>query len=177
LANALTNKKRFFLLARKIHKNSLTGFIPLDSKHLAGFTLLELITVVIIVAILVAISVPQYLKTVERSYDKEAIANLKLIKAAQKIYKLEYLVYYGAPNQDLINLINLNLRLDLNESVWDYYIVSGGVGQNNFFYAYARRYPPYKNPPEDYGRRWGISQALDEPICAPMGGGGPNACP
>jgi len=92
-----------------------------------GFTLLELIIVVITIAILVSLAVPQYSKAVERAREKEAIANLKLIQAAEKIYKLENTVFY-APQGD-INSINVKLRLDLTTVTWRY-TISGNV--NNF---------------------------------------------
>ena len=47
-------------------------------KRRFGFSLLELIMIVIILGILVSIALPRYIRAVERSIDKEAIANLQL---------------------------------------------------------------------------------------------------
>ncbi|MGB2662045.1 MAG: prepilin-type N-terminal cleavage/methylation domain-containing protein, partial [Candidatus Omnitrophota bacterium] len=35
------------------------GFIPLDRKHLTGFTLIEVLLVVVVIAILAAIAIPR----------------------------------------------------------------------------------------------------------------------
>lgn len=53
-----------------------------------GFTLLELLIVVLIVGILTAIVVPQYLKTVERSRMAEAVTNLRTLYNAEQHYFL-----------------------------------------------------------------------------------------
>ena len=52
-----------------------------------GFTLLELLMVVIIIAILATIALPTYLKTAERSRAAEALQNLASIRSSESRYK------------------------------------------------------------------------------------------
>lgn len=49
-----------------------------------GFTLLELLMVVIIIAILASIALPQYLRVAERSRASEALGILAAIRSSQK---------------------------------------------------------------------------------------------
>jgi len=59
---------------------------------------------------------------VEKAIDKEAIANLKLIQAAEKIYRMEIGGYYASTPPHIDN-INTNLRLELpagSDRKWDY---------------------------------------------------------
>lgn len=94
----------------------------------SGFTLVELLIVIIIIGILVAIALPSFEKTKENVLDKEAKANLKLIQAAEKIYKMELGVYYAGPD---INNINPGLKLDLPKGAsrsWNYQTDGNGTG-------------------------------------------------
>lgn len=142
-----------------------------------GFTLIELITVVIIIAILASLAVPNYIKTVERAKDKEAIVNLKLIMAAEKIYKMGNGNYYPPGNTQTsdINAINLGLGLDLNVSTWNYLIMTyspGGVHMEA-----DRQIGSPQNPPQGYQRNWWMNYTMDEPECTIFSGGNANACP
>jgi len=55
-----------------------------------GFTLTELLVVVIILSILATLSLPMLVKTIEKAKLGEAASNLNLIRTGQKIYFLEY---------------------------------------------------------------------------------------
>lgn len=112
------------------------------------FTLLELITVVIIMGILASIAFPVFTKTKEEVLNKEAKANLKLIQAAEKIYKMELGVYCASSD---IDTINPSLKLDLTGQNWSYSADTTGTGT-------ATR----------AGRTWTLYISNpDEPICSP----------
>ena len=53
----------------------------------AGFTLLELLMVVIIIAILAAVALPQYLRVAERSRAGEALQNLASIRGSENRFR------------------------------------------------------------------------------------------
>jgi len=74
-----------------------------------SFTLIELIVVVIIIGILAAFAAPQFAAVKQKALDKEAIANLQIIRAAQRAYKIDMGSYYSG---DVLG-INTNLKLDL----------------------------------------------------------------
>lgn len=54
-----------------------------------GFTLTEILIVVIIIGVLATLSLPVLVKTLEKAKVGEAISNLNLIRTGQKIYFLE----------------------------------------------------------------------------------------
>jgi prepilin-type N-terminal cleavage/methylation domain-containing protein len=96
-----------------------------------GFTLTEIIVVLIIVGILVTLAISQFGPSRERALGKEAIANLKLIAAAEKIYRIENSFYYpNSGSQTSVSIINSNLNLFLSEKNWDYRITDGTSGES-----------------------------------------------
>ncbi|MCM8801490.1 MAG: type II secretion system GspH family protein [Candidatus Omnitrophica bacterium] len=93
-----------------------------------GFSLLELIIIGVILIALVSMATPVFLKTRERALDREAVANLKLIIAAEKIYRMEIKDYYFSSN---ITDLNTNLKLTLPSGpnrAWNYSTVGSNVG-------------------------------------------------
>ncbi len=91
-----------------------------------SFTLIELLMVIVIIIILAGIAIPNFAKAKERALTKEAIANLKLIAAAEKVYRMEYSTYYG-PEGGIAN-INDYLKLYFtNEAYWDYAITAAAA--------------------------------------------------
>lgn len=84
-----------------------------------SFTLLELIIVVIIIGILATFAMPAFRVTQERALDNEARANLKLIFAAEKIYRMETNAYVACVD---ITAVNNTLKLSIPTSSpnWNY---------------------------------------------------------
>jgi len=103
-----------------------------------GFTLLELIVVIIIIGVFATISITHYGSTKETVLDKEAISNLKLIREAERVFKIETTNYYPSSGTESdIGNINANLGLMLRvgtpplylERYWNYTVKSTGCSQ------------------------------------------------
>jgi len=90
-----------------------------------GVTLLELLIIVVIVGVLATLGLMNYGGVREKSLTKEALANLQLIAAAERIYRMEYGTYYG-PESD-IGDINSVLKLSLSGRNWGYSITQAGA--------------------------------------------------
>lgn len=101
---------------------------PPRSKRRIGFHMLELLIIALILAILVALSMPQFNVSKERALGKEANATLKLMAGAERIYRREAAVFfpYGTTISD-INAINRNLSLSLLSLSWKYNITANAT--------------------------------------------------
>ena len=125
-------------------------------KNKRGFTLLELLMVVIIIAILAAIAMPQYFRTVERSRSGEALQVLAAIRGSQLRYYAQYLAYgAGVANLDIdvpanatwnftavpsSNLIGAS-RNNVANAVVNMNVVSGSVCSTNTYYGLLNSCP------------------------------------
>jgi prepilin-type N-terminal cleavage/methylation domain-containing protein len=61
----------------------------------SGFTMIELLVVLIIVAILVAVAAPLYLANVKRSRMSEAVATMGLLRQAMRDYFINHNTYFS----------------------------------------------------------------------------------
>lgn len=105
-----------------------------------AFTLLELIVVLIVIGVLGTLAVSQFQGRKETTLDREAIINLKLIQAAERIYSMEMDSYYPPAGSDSnTSTINGNLKLLLRGDNWAYAVWSSGcaratrLGRSFFF--------------------------------------------
>lgn len=99
-----------------------------ERKRFLGFTMLEILTVVVVIAFLVALAFPVFKKTIEKSREKIAITNLKLILAGENLYRLSYDHYYYPPEgtSDLVSNLNQVLNLDIEPRYFSYVIEPEG---------------------------------------------------
>ena len=59
-----------------------------SSQNKKGFTLIEMLVVVLIIGILAGIALPQYNRTVEQSYSAEALTLIKAVAQSAKLYAI-----------------------------------------------------------------------------------------
>jgi type IV pilus assembly protein PilA len=72
-----------------------------------GFTLVELAVVIVIIGVLAAFGVPQFLKSVERSKAAESFNYLSAVRAAQERYLAKNGMYYShtsAPSGEVLDI-------------------------------------------------------------------------
>lgn len=137
--------------ARKIFSNGTR-----ERNFLTGFTLTELMIVVILAGVLASIALPSYTETRERTLDKEAVSSLRAIRTANMKYYTKREVFWppqGAGWISNITFINGNLSVGLSNASWAFQIQSIAAGQS--FRAWAQR----------AGRTWRIDETFGDPTC------------
>ncbi len=107
-----------------------------------GFTLTELLIVVIIIAILATLALPMLVKTLEKAKVGEAISNLNLIRTGEKIYFLEYSHFSND-----IGYLNIEDPNNASSRYFDYSIQSA---DSSDFTARAQRGDSAPNPYKTY---------------------------
>lgn len=116
--------------------------------------MMEVLIVTVIIGILAALGFGNLLGPKEQAMDKEAMANLKLIASAEKVYRMEYSTYQNYASTALINT-NLRLMLASTNPNWEYEVRGAAA---NTFWAVARRV----NAPVGFnGRMFCINEVLD----------------
>jgi prepilin-type N-terminal cleavage/methylation domain-containing protein len=90
-----------------------------------GFTLIELMVVVIIIGVLAAVAVPMYTRTIKNSRTTEATARLSAIMKASKLY---YLQHGSWPRKN-----SLGFLADFSTSEHFKYKIQNGAGGRKKF--------------------------------------------
>jgi type II secretory pathway pseudopilin PulG len=128
-----------------------------------------LIIIVVVISILAGFMVPQYTRSREQTIDKQAVAILNIIRAAERSYRISTGTYYPfSSSVNSVNQINSALVIDLvDDGKWGYYLETLNTGRN--FRAVLDR------TGADYHREWEVTDTDETPDCTHLDG--PNWCP
>ena len=108
-----------------------------------GFTLMELMVVLIVMGVIAGLAMPKYARSVESSHRKDAENQLLLVHSAQDMYaSRNNNVYWGpaagaTPALKLAD-INQNLGLNILANGMDYDCTTAGGGGDNYTCTAAR---------------------------------------
>ena len=87
-AQALIDKP--FFLTPKVRLNKIASFASGDKTDESGFTLVELIVVVMMIGILSSIAIPQFMSSADKAKQKEATGIVAALLKAATAYNTEY---------------------------------------------------------------------------------------
>ena len=113
--------------------NWLMRTLAKDKKR-AGFTLVELMIVVIIVGVLAAAAVPIYTGYVRRARVSEAKASIGTIRASEEVYFAEHSEYLSITDETATGTNLKKLAVDLSHNTWwkgDVEFTASVSGTNN----------------------------------------------
>ena len=127
---------------RRFASQSETTGAKFRGGYPSGFTLTEILIVVIIVGILATLALPMLVKTLEKAKLGEAASNLNLIRTGEKIYFLEWSTFTS--DLDSLNIEDPN---DATKRYFDYTIESANGSD---FTARAQRQSTAPSPYSTY---------------------------
>jgi len=111
-----------------------------------AFTVIEILTVVIIIAILATLAIPPFIKTMDSAKGRLAKTNLKLILAAEKVYRNEtgkYMPYLGGERTASDEDFKKYLGLEIKDKNFTYKVIGGDTFTGIAEYT-GTRYPGAK---------------------------------
>jgi type II secretory pathway pseudopilin PulG len=114
--------------------------------------------VLIIIGVLATLAINQFFGPKEQALEREAVANLKLIAAAEKIYRMEVGGYVSAADTSEVNS-KLSLMLPDTSPKWAYKVTNVSVPGDTFT-GVAGRVTGGGSPS---GAAICINQSVDEP--------------
>ena len=111
-------------------------------KNTAGFTLLELMVVVVIAAVLAAIAIPSYQAYTARAYKSKAQSEMLKIAERLENYKGKQLSYAGyVPEHQTANKGEINIPYDSGTD-FDYQIKLVDINDSTIAFTGANPVPP-----------------------------------
>ena len=129
--------RNIFVRNRLLHpapKHGSGRIPPLDKR---GFTLLEIVIIVVVVAILLSVAIVSYIRVISKSEDTEAVNNLEAIRASETAQHAKAGTFVNATNTQEIN--EKLSGIEIQDKTFRYKVINATL---NDFVALAERVKP-----------------------------------
>ena len=133
---------------------------PNTSPHARGFTLVEIMIVVAIIALLAAIAIPGMLRARKRSQATLILDNLRLIDGSKDQYAIEYGKTNGTPNP-------ADISVYLKKNIGLYNIFSSGSSNDPKITTIIYSLNDLSMPPAATGANGAFSDVVDSSFWSP----------
>ena len=100
-------------VAKQKTKQCLKTSIDRYQIFIEGFTLIEIMIVVVLVGVIAAFGIPTFDKMIRKSHERNAILGLTLINKANEVYEARTGGYYNSGGAVDLAAINTNLSIDV----------------------------------------------------------------
>ncbi len=112
-------------MVKYVDHKDCTTYYHCVNYGLRGFTLTELMIVVILIGVIASFGIPSFAKMLRKSHERSAIMGLTALSAANTIYEARNGEYYQGAGD--ITVINSNLSINILEDGLTYAYASSAV--------------------------------------------------
>ena len=117
---------------------------PLRQRHEQGFSLIELLIVVLIIGVIAALALPNFLESKQAAHNASAIGSLRIIYNAEVAYRLTHAEYGDLPALSSGNYITDPLLVTGQRSNYSFTIPAATLSDNFFEVTAAPIRPPWR---------------------------------
>ncbi len=135
-----------------------------------GFTLLEVLIVVIIIGILAAIALPQYVSTIEKARSSEALSNVGSMRSAMDRYWYEQ-TSQTTYTAGTINVLDIDNPNSVTGRLFDYTLTDTSTAGGRVYTIRAER----TSDPSTYWVQWTQTSNISGKMTKASALGGPES--
>ena len=143
--------------------------------RLKGFTILELLIVVIIIGILAGTALPQYVSTLEKARSAEALSNMGALRSSMDRYWYDHVAFLGDGDSYLpatVSTLDIDSPNLVGNRFYNYTITDTSISTSRQYIIKAER---LNDPEKNYWVKWIQTDSLHGQLYRSKALGGPES--